>query len=157
MIADRANANGIDPALLQAICTIESSLIPEAMRYEPNYRWLWFTRDVASRVSVKIPGYSVDTETALQKFSFGLPQIMGAVCRELGFDGLLQDLPKSPVIVLDLACKHLKKFMTKYPNETDWISAWNQGNAGKTSGGFYNNQIYVDKVSAELRRLRALV
>lgn len=157
IIVHRSKENGIDPDLLRAICTIESSLEPLAMRFEPNYRWLWFPRETASRMTKQIPGYSADTEMALQRFSYGLPQIMGAVCRELGYDGPLQLLPLEPVIVLDLACKHLKKFMEKYPSEPDWISAWNQGNAGKTPGGLYKNQSYVDKVCLELRKLRALI
>lgn len=108
-------------------------------------------------MSVQIPGYGVDTETALQRFSYGLPQLMGAVLREYGYAGSLHLLPTMPGVVLDYACQHLRRYMQKHPNEVDWISSWNQGSPAKTPGGLYRNQVYVDKVSAELRRLRALV
>lgn len=157
LIHEKAKAAGVDPALMQAICTVESSLQPLALKYEPHYKWLWFPRQTASRMSMKIPGYTEDTEAALQRFSYGLPQIMGAVLREHGYQGLLQDLPHDPGTVLEYACKHMKRNMQRWPAETDWIAAWNAGNPAKTPGGMYRNQVYVDKVSGHLHRIRALV
>jgi soluble lytic murein transglycosylase-like protein len=148
-----ATEEKIDPIFFQAICTVESSLNPFAMRYEPAWSYLYFARETASRL-----GITAETETQLQKFSYGLCQIMGSVAREHGFTGSLAQLMADPALALKYGAKHLAKFSWKYGGaEPDIAAAYNAGSARKTKGGLYVNQQYVDKVDKELRRIRAIV
>ena len=143
----------IDPIFFQAICTVESSLNPLAMRYEPAWNYLYFPREHASRL-----GITSETETQLQKFSYGLCQIMGSVAREHGFTGNLAQLVSEPTLTLKYGAIHLAKFFWKYgQSESDVAAAYNAGSVKKTPGGMYFNQQYVDKVDRELRKLRTVI
>lgn len=145
---------GVDPVLLQAIATVESSLIPEAVKYEPLYRWHHEPMTWALKVRQSVPGYSEDTERALQSFSFGLVQVMGAVMREQGFSGHLQTVLGNPEICLEYGARHLKKFLTRYKgNVNDAICAYNRGSVKKLPSGEYANQKYVDKVRSEMQKI----
>jgi soluble lytic murein transglycosylase-like protein len=152
VIKEIAGKEGVDPDLLLAICMVESSLDPYAVRYEPAYKWLVSPREWASQMRL-----SVATEETLQKTSYGLAQIMGAVMRELGFSGKLQTCLLNPAIPLSYSAKHLKNYLRRYGSEVEAIASYNAGSPRKTKGGMWENQSYVDKVSTELRKLRALV
>lgn len=148
-----ANEAKIDPVFFQAICTVESSLDPFAMRYEPAWRYFYFPKEIAGRLNI-----TEETEKQLQKFSYGLAQIMGAVAREHGYQGPLAGLMADPALCLRLSAKHLKKFLVQYGGqESEAAAAYNAGAARKTKGGMFINQQYVDKVDRELRKLRVLV
>jgi hypothetical protein len=147
-----ANENGVDPILFEAICRVESSLDPLAMRYEPKWNYLYFPREHASRLRI-----TEETETQLQKFSYGLCQIMGSVAREHGFTGALVSLAADPALCLKFGAIHLKKFLWKYQTEAEAIAAYNAGSARRTPGGMFVNQQYVDKVDKVLRKLRPLI
>ena len=146
-----AQAEGLDSNLLRAICTVESSLDPYAVRYEPAYKYTVSPRDWASKVRL-----SVETEECLQKFSYGLAQIMGGVMREAGFSGYLQTCLLNPKVPLAYSAKHLKNYLRRYGSEVEAVAAYNAGSPRKTSGGMFVNQSYVDKVDKELRKLRTL-
>jgi len=146
-----ATVNGIKPDLFEAICTVESSLNPFAIRFEPAYKYFYFVRENASRLNI-----TVETETMLQASSYGLCQMMGAGIRELGFAGNLTECFGDYKIVLKFGALHLKKLLVRYNDEADVISAYNAGTAIKTMGGMYQNQQYVDKVHAALTKLRAM-
>jgi len=150
-ISTVAQQEKIDEKLLLAICKVESSLDPYAVRYEPAYKWLVSPREWASQMRL-----SVATEETLQKTSYGLAQIMGAVMREYGFLGKLQACLLNPAIPLAYSAKHLRRYLERYGIEVEAIAAYNAGSPRKTKGGMFENQLYVDKVSAELRKLRAL-
>lgn len=147
-----AGEHDVDPVLFEAICRVESSLDPFAMRYEPRWNYLYFPREHASRLRI-----TEDTETQLQKFSYGLCQIMGSVAREHGFSGPLGALISDPALCLKYGAIHLKKFLWKYQTEVEVIAAYNAGSARKTPGGMFVNQQYVDKVDKVLRQLRPVV
>lgn len=150
LIEQIATEEKLDPLLFVAICTVESSLNPLAARFEPAWRYLYHPREIASQLVI-----SVETETAFQSMSFGLPQIMGSVMRERGYTDHLSKCFVDPALPLRYAARHLRGFLVKYGgNESDAISAYNQGSNRKTAGGLYQNQRYVDKVSAVLRKLR---
>ena len=151
VIKDVAAKEGLDHELLLAICMVESSLDPYAVRYEPAYKWVLSPREWASQMRL-----SVATEETLQKTSYGLAQIMGAVMREYGFSGKLQTCLLNPSVPLSYSAKHLKNYLRCYGTEVEAISAYNAGSPRKTAGGMFLNQTYVDKVSAELRKLRAI-
>ena len=156
MIQKVAKLEGIDVELLQAICTTESSLVFDAVRFEKNYRWLHFPKKWTERMQSKLPGYSQDTEEALQKTSVGVGQVMGAVCREYGYEENLALLVAMPETALSYAARHLKKQLVRFKTESDAIASYNAGHAAKDAGGKYANQNYVDKVRKNLAVLRKL-
>lgn len=149
LIKATALAANIDPDVFLAVCMVESSLDPLAIRFEKHYKWLWFPREHAQLARI-----SYDTEVMLQSCSYGLGQVMGAVVREQGYKGPLQKLLLEPDFATAAAAKHLRKFYERHNSETDAISAYNQGSPRKTPGGLYVNQGYVDKVCRELREIR---
>lgn len=150
MAEQAAVAHALDPNLVKAIITVESSWNPKVSRFEPNWTYFHFPREWASRL-----GITETTEKTLQALSIGLTQVMGTVAREQGFTGNLSDL-FLPEVNLEYGCRKIKSLMRKYADEASVISSYNQGSPRKTEGGHFRNQIYVDKVSAELRKLRAL-
>lgn len=146
-IHNAAKAQGIDPLLFEAICRIESSLDPYAVRFEKDYLYLFEVRENAARYRL-----SIETEGALQKFSYGLAQIMGAVCREYGYKSSLVHLATDWQSSLKYSAKHLAKFLKKYPLTSDAIASYNAGSP-RRKNGFYVNQSYVDKVLAAYEKL----
>lgn len=141
---------GLDPDLVWSIVKTESSANTWAVRFEPNYKWLWYPRETAEKYQI-----TYDTMVILQKCSFGPMQVMGALAYELGFDGLPHMLCQ-PEIGIEFGCKNLKRLFTKYDNESDVIAAYNAGSPRKTAGGMYQNQQYIDKVYSNLLKLRKL-
>jgi soluble lytic murein transglycosylase-like protein len=150
-IKKAATAEGIDPEVYLAICTVESSLNPFALRYEPAYRYTTRCADWASNFHI-----TPTTEEALQRFSYGASQIMGGVLREYGYGKHLAlwiaDL-EAPIIY---GAKHLKKFMIRYPTLEEAVASYNAGSPRRTPGMMFENQVYVDKVFRELRALQKL-
>lgn len=140
----------VDPKLAKAIVTVESHWRPEVSRFEPHWKYLYFPREFASKL-----GITVETETVMQSMSIGLMQVMGSVARELGFKDNLSKL-FDPKTNMTYGVRKLRTLLTKYSNEDDVIVSYNAGSPRKTAGGMYVNQQYHDKVSAELRKLRAL-
>jgi soluble lytic murein transglycosylase-like protein len=139
---------GVDPHLFLALCIVESALNPFAMRYEPAWRHLWHSREMAEVLLI-----THETEVVLQSSSFGFCQIMGAVVREQGFRGMLTRLFDDPELCLKFGAIHLRKYMQKYPSTPDAVAAYNFGHVEKTPGGMYANQKYVDRVYSKYREL----
>jgi soluble lytic murein transglycosylase-like protein len=81
----------------------------------------------------------------LQKTSFGLMQVMGAVFREYGFEGWLSQIVTSPELQLEFGCKHLSKKIRRYGKESG-IAAYNAGSPRRKPDGKFVNQYYVDNV-----------
>jgi len=113
--------------------------------YPTEPRWL--------AKEVQLRGYTAGTERILQRTSWGLMQIMGAVARERGFRGWLTELC-DPQANLEWGCKHLR-WMIDHNNAyglpdyrikpEDLAAAWNAGKA-RFVDGKYTNQSYVDRV-----------
>ena len=122
-----AKKHGLDPALVCALCEVESSWIPWAVRHEAGYKWIvgfhkmtlaeaysdisfidadenWWAFE--PQVINEFPG-SAQTELLMQQTSWGLLQIMGATARERGFRGWLTELC-DPQVNLEWGCKHLR-------------------------------------------------
>jgi soluble lytic murein transglycosylase-like protein len=149
-IKKAAGDHGLPVELVSAMVQVESSRDPFAVRFEPGWKYFHFPRELASRIAIPEA-----TERTLQACSWGPMQVMGAVAREYGLDGHLAQLVM-PHVALEYSCRHLKRFLVKYGIESAAIAAYNAGSARKTPGGMYENQNYVDKVHAELTKLRAL-
>ena len=135
---------GVDPMLAAAIIQVESGGDPNAMRYEPDYRWTLTPEKYARGLRV-----TTITELILQKFSYGLFQTMGAVCRELGYEESLP-LLLEPLTNTTWGVQKIAELQGRYKRMTDVISAYNQGSPRKKAHNVaeYQNQDYVDKVYA---------
>ena len=139
LIARIAEKHDLDPALVYGVCMKESSLDPLAMRYEPNYRWLITNID-----GLKPANCSRDTEMIMQKISWGLMQVMGAVLREYKFAGWLNQISFIPELQLKYGCIHLKKKLARW-GTVHGIAAYNSGTPRFKEGQLVNQE-YVDKV-----------
>ena len=124
--------------LIEAFATVESSLNTYAIRYEPQFKYLYLLDD-RSQLS--------PTERVGQMCSWGLMQVMGAVAREHGFKGYFPQLC-DPVVGLRYGCLHVTKFRSKYGEWQEVIAAYNAGSPRRDPAkpGAYVNQFYVNKV-----------
>lgn len=141
LIDKYARRHSLDPALVGAIVQVESGGNGYAMRYEPKWDYLLTPEKFA-----KMLGITEETERQMQRFSYGVMQVMGSVARELGFQSSLAKLTHQG-LGIEFGCLKLKQLLTKYPHLTDAVAAYNAGSPRKTPEGFYVNQIYVDKVA----------
>jgi soluble lytic murein transglycosylase-like protein len=140
-----------DVALIYAIIETESGWNPYTVRYEPEWKYIVSIPDNL----LKSLGITRITEEQLQKFSWGLMQVMGSVARELNFTGLLTELV-NPQTNVNLGIRHFKKFLDKYKNIEDAIASYNAGSPRKREDGMYVNQGYVDKVLANYKKYKEL-
>lgn len=129
----------IDPVVFGAIITIESAWKIKSVRYESNFIYLENPNKWALRLSI-----SPDTERALQRFSWGLCQIMGANARSVGFQDPLTDL-LDPATNLDIGVKFFARRCAEYVYPSDQAAVWNFGSIKRLADGKYVNQKYVDK------------
>lgn len=151
LIVKSAEEFRIDANLITAMVMVESSNNNWKVRFEPAWHYLYFPREFASKLYL-----SIETETNLQSCSFGLLQIMGSVARELGFTTDLAMLC-DPTTGLFYGVKYIRKLMDKFADEEHVVSAYNAGpGTSKTPGGMWGNQVYVDKVYNQLRKLRQI-
>ena len=153
---------GLDPALVCALCEVESDWNSWAVRYEYRPEWLF------GRVKDDFPGIikfehdypgDLNIEVQMQCTSWGLMGIKGADARKLGFTGWLTELC-DPQVNLEWGCQHLR-WMLDHPLDyglsiaqgpavlkgtlADLAAAWN-GGAARFVNGKYANQSYVDRV-----------
>ncbi len=129
--------------LVKAIIQVESSNQMWAVRYEPNYRWLYKPEYFAK--SNHIPQA---TEEALQKTSWGLTQIMGAVAREYGFGKRFLTELLCPEVSLEYGMRHFAAYHRRFGNLEDAIASYNGGpGAVFNKKEVYPNQQYVNRVS----------
>lgn len=148
LCARGARVSPIPSDILFAVAMTESGGDPLAVRYERHYRWLT-TLDGKPLEDGKLS----DTETAGQKTSWGLLQVMGAVARERGFRGkFFTELCASPEVGLRYGALHLAAYLKRYGNEADAVAAYNAGSPVKEDDGSYRNQGYVDRVRKYLGR-----
>jgi soluble lytic murein transglycosylase-like protein len=148
--AENAEKHGLELDLVLAIITVESNFDPLAHRFEPH--WNYALESAAQAHFAQQNKLSLATENVDESTSFGNMQIMGSVCRELGFSGNLAQL-FDPEYGIHYGCLKLKLELKKHPDLTDAISAYNQGSPRRV-GGIYANQDYVDKVMANYRGLK---
>lgn len=132
---------GVDRRVVAGIVSVESSGNPLAFRYEPGYLYLYKPKDFARALS-----QTVESETTLQRSSFGLMQIMGAVAREKGFSDYLPRLFE-PDLNLEYGVRHFAGYLKRYGKLEDAIAAYNAGTVRREPlTGMYVNQLYVGKV-----------
>lgn len=136
--------------LVASVVMVESAGNPWAMRFEPDWRYVW-----QSAVFAKMIQSSVLTEQTMQSTSWGLMQVMGTVARELGHKGWLSELCQ-PEVGLDYGARHLKDKIKKY-GELDGIAAYNSGMPRRLENGALANQVYLDKILRYRERFSILL
>lgn len=148
-IALAAQREAIDPFLLEAIVEVESSFNELACRYETNVdKYVHNVEEHANNC-----GISRITENQLQKFSFGLGQIMGFKLREMGHTGSLLEC-LNPDVNLLYCARFLASLLRKYGNETQAIASYNAGSPRYLADGQLINSAYVSKVNSILKKKR---
>jgi soluble lytic murein transglycosylase-like protein len=130
----------LDYKLVDAIIQVESAYKVLAMRFEPKSKSLVIPAKYARMNLV-----TEDTETTLQKFSWGLCQIMGSTARWLGFKGPLPLLLESN-INFRWACEYLRRLEDEHVIVENVVASYNAGSVRRTPTGEFVNQYYVDKV-----------
>jgi soluble lytic murein transglycosylase-like protein len=162
-----ASAHRLDPDLLHAVVRQESVENPWAIRAEPAYRWIWDVqrnrpfRELSPderRSPVAPPDFravrapcSRDTEWQAQRTSWGLCQIMGALARELRYEGTYLSEILDPAVNLALGARQLAGLLTRTRSESKALEAYNGGMGSIGSTATVN---YAAKVLAERARLR---
>ncbi len=136
-----ARAHELEPALVAAIAFRESAGHPEAVRFEPGFRYVvdvrtWgpFRKLEAVEIAAAAPpaGWhavfpcSEATEWSLQRTSLGLLQVMGATARSVGFQGAFLTALLDPAEGVEWGCRYLKRQIIRYPLE-DAVSSFNAG------------------------------
>lgn len=159
-IREAAALHGLDPRVVAALVTVESSGNPFAWNPEPRYRYLWDVRQrrpfrplTASENADEVPPADFpfiagdrDQEWWAQQASWGLMQVMGAVARELGFRGPYLTELVQPRTNLGLGCRHLANLLAWAEGDlVQALAAYNGGKAGNTTEPF-RNESYASKV-----------
>lgn len=140
LVKDKSAKHNIDWRLVDAIVQIESNYDMYAARFE-----IKSAHCVIPDKFAKINLTTIATEEVLQKFSWGLCQIMGSTARWLGFQGPIPFLC-DPDINLTLACRYLAKLKEDHGVLEHIVASYNAGNVRRTSDGKLINQEYVDRV-----------
>lgn len=140
LIKNEAEAYKLDPRLIAAVVLTESGGNPWACRYEPEWKYFLAPDRFAGKC-----GVTVDTEKMLQACSWGLMQVMGSVCREIGYNKSLT-MVCDPSVGLRMGCIKLKSLVTQYKTEEEAIVSYNAGSPRKNSDLIYVNQAYLNRV-----------
>lgn len=140
-VKEKAAKFNLDFRLVDAIVQTESAYNIYAIRYEAKS-----THHVIPEKFARINFTTVATEEQLQKFSWGLCQIMGSTARWLGYQGPLPYLCDIDTN-LQWACRYLAKLRDDHGGVVEQIIAsYNAGSVRRDSAGAFVNQGYVDKV-----------
>lgn len=128
-----ATVQGLDPALVCAVCEQESAWRPWVTRYEPAF--------LSRYVKPENPDYPTQDETA-KAYSWGLMQVMGLTAREHGYRDELEDL-LMPELAIGIGCRVLKgKLAGKGGDVARGLLAYNGG----------GNMLYPKEVMARMAK-----
>lgn len=104
----------LSPAVLAGLVAQESGGQTWAARPEPYYRWIFGRRAVNLPLLKRLlPRWrTLKQDFYMQRISFGLCQVMGAVARELGLKGYLTEL-LDPAVGLHCGAEYLDKCLKR--------------------------------------------
>jgi hypothetical protein len=163
-LSKAAQQFGVPLPILVGLAMAESSGQWALLRHEPNYRWVWDVKlnkpfrkltvheAMASSPPSDFPYYSslsnAKSEWINQRTSFGPLQVMGAVARELGFIGNLNNLLYKDGIFY--GAKHFANLFDRFFDEHNISGVVSAYNCGRPDPSL--NQVYVNKVLATAER-----
>lgn len=141
---------GIDYLWVKALIQQESSGNVYAIRYEPQYQYLFNPKAFAQHLNI-----SQSTEETCQKMSWGLGQIMGAVARSQGHSENMGEL-FTPEVNIKHMCILIASLKRVSQFEDDIFSMYNGGIGAyrRKMNGVYPNQSYVDSVNRHLQSFK---
>lgn len=147
IIKSVASEFSLDPNLIKAIIHKESGWKTFRTRYEPHWKY-----PVSALSYSQVCGITLETEVIHQATSWGLMQVMGAVCRENGFDGYLPQLCV-PSVGIYYGAKKLSSLMVRYTDLKDAVASYNAGHPDwvDPQHSRYINQTYVVDVLRNLQ------
>lgn len=152
LITEIATAKGLDTPLLTAVVIHESSGNPWAWNPEPRYRYMWDVKakgpfrhlTAAENASATPPPdfHSLagdrDQEWWGQRASWGLIQVMGAVARQYGFEGLYLTQLTDPRLGLTYGAVHLTTLLRRAQGRrSDALAMYNAGDPASPQGAAY--------------------
>lgn len=168
MIADDVRAAAVrhhlDPAVVLAIVSVESSGHPWAWNPEPRYRYFWDVRawrpfrsvtpaEIASEyppADFRAIAGDPDQEWWAQQASWGVMQVMGAVAREAGFRHAYLPELCDPWTGLEYGCTHFAgQLIWSGGDVARALGAYNAGRGGADGPA---GQAYAARVLARVGR-----
>jgi hypothetical protein len=138
MIQKSTALYGLEFNLIKAIVKTESNYNPRALRFEPKYKWLYSVKECASILRI-----DVFTLEMMQKTSWGLTQIMGAIYfekiaskpKEMDFASVLLD----PEVNISLCCQIVAGIIKKHKTN-DVSIIYDLYNSGRAVEGDSNQE-----------------
>jgi soluble lytic murein transglycosylase-like protein len=128
LIEQKAKEYGLEPALVKAVVSVESSGMTSAYRYEPAF-WL---RYMANKPEFK--GMNPHRASA----SYGLMQVMYATAVAHGLKGEPEEM-FIPTVGLDYGCRVLSKLLKKCNGDVEQaLAQYNGGETGNKERPFRN-------------------
>lgn len=168
VVRDAAMRHNLRVELLLGVVEKESGFNPWAWNPEPRYRYLWdvkrgqpFRKLTVFESASEIPPEDFpclagdpDQEFWGQQASWGLMQVMGAVARELGFEGKYLTELSDPYTCIEFGSLKLRHLLTWADgDERHALAAYNGGPGNNPLDGVLKNAAYADDV---LRRAKGL-
>jgi hypothetical protein len=150
LLFEKAEEYKIDPICLASLVFVESSGSTTAMRYEPNFKWIYNPKVVAEKWNC-----SENMALLMQKTSWGLGQVMGSVAIDHGIYNIKPFNQPSILLIpkfgLDFACKHWVKFSKKYKNKEEIYASYNSGSVRRLKSGEFENAWAVVKFEKKFK------
>lgn len=155
IIEHYAHRYNVPELIIRATIQVESGGNPNACRFEPGYIWLYEISKMTKAI-----GCTRETMVNMQKTSYGIMQVMGAVFLELG--GYTEEEESSrwptamsnPFLGIKYGSLVLRDIMRKHGhNALDIYSAFNQGSPRKAFNGLYVNQSAVTRFKNAYEKL----
>ena len=155
LIELKASRFGLDPCLLAGLVCQESGGDPDAARPEPIYKWLFGkTATHKARVLKLLPRWrTLAQDFYMQRISYGLCQVMGAVARELGLEGYLTKLCQ-PDVGLHYGAKVLAMKIAWAKRKGGWKGESDPARAGLLAYNGGGDKQYPAKVMAWAEKIK---
>jgi soluble lytic murein transglycosylase-like protein len=165
LIVSLATGYALDPAIVRAMVSIESSGDTFAYNPEPRYIYFWnvntwkpFRAVTSQEVSSEFPpkdfptlAGDADQEWWAQQASWGLMQVMGAVAREQGFRQPYLTQLTVPEIGLLFGCRVLQSHLKWSKGVVPQALAAYNGGRWQNDKPPYRNAAYAAKVLAQVK------
>ena len=157
-LQEKATQHGLDPDLVAAVIQTESGGNTFAVRYEPDYRYVFQVDHFAKKANC-----SYASMLFMQKTSWGLMQVMGGVALEYGLAELENRFHRTPAALIDpeigleFGCRVLaRKFEQFGPGVATVVAGYNAGTPRKDATGQFLNHVHVSRFMRYYRELKGI-